>query len=202
MTAAPASVFGLDLIEPGRAYAGVGSRETPEEILQVMTAAAQRLALAGMTLRSGHAPGADQAFEAGAPDDMAEIFLPWAGFENARRGVTLGADMTGPCFDLARRFHPAFDRLGAGARKLMARNGQQVLGAHLDDPAAFVLCWTPRARAGGGTGQAIRIARAYGVPTFDLADPWVLAQVCGVLSIEPPAGHNEQKAETEPGLGF
>lgn len=48
---------------------------------------------------------------------------------------------------------------------------------HLDDPAAFVLCWTPDGSLDGtgsdtgGTGQALRIAAAYDVPVFNLQRP-------------------------------
>jgi hypothetical protein len=41
----------------------------------------------------------------------------------------------------------------------------------------FVLCWTPDAsldgsgRAGGGTGQALRIAAGYRIAEFNLARP-------------------------------
>ncbi|HRY03076.1 MAG TPA: hypothetical protein P5256_08115, partial [Beijerinckiaceae bacterium] len=49
----------------------------------------------------------------------------------------------------------------------------------------FVICWTKDARGGGGTGQAIRLARAHGVPVFDLADPQTLASVLPALDIAP-----------------
>lgn len=83
--------------------------------------------------------------------------------------------------ELASRFHPNFGRLSQGAQKLMARNGYQVLGYDLASPSEFVVCWTPdgctsratRTPDTGGTGQAIAIAEAHGVPVLNLAnDDW------------------------------
>ena len=53
----------------------------------------------------------------------------------------------------------------------MARNSYQVLGRNLDDPVEFVICWTPGGSGSGGTGQAIRIAKDYQIPVFDLGSP-------------------------------
>lgn len=65
-------------------YAGVGSRETPEDVLQLMRQFAIKLANLGWVLRSGGAPGADSAFEAGCKEVQGRmsIFLPWKGFED------------------------------------------------------------------------------------------------------------------------
>lgn len=46
-------------------YAGVGSRETPQDILNTMYKIGKYLASKGYTLRSGGAIGADTAFENG-----------------------------------------------------------------------------------------------------------------------------------------
>jgi hypothetical protein len=47
------------------------------------------------------------------------------------------------------------------------------------------LCWTKGAAGGGGTGQAIRIARSRDIPVFDLADPKTLNDVLTVLGLQP-----------------
>lgn len=145
-------------------YAGIGSRTTPLPIQRGMTRIAQRLAARGFTLRSGAADGADTAFEAGA--GAKEIFVPWKGFGASKEGVVI--PLTNESVALTRRFHPAYDRLSPAVRRLMIRNAHQVLGADLESPVAFVLCWTPGGRGEGGTGQAIRIARAHDIPVFDL----------------------------------
>ena len=46
-------------------YTGIGSRETPTAILDLMIAIGGVLAQRGFTLRSGGADGADDAFEQG-----------------------------------------------------------------------------------------------------------------------------------------
>lgn len=61
--------------------------------------------------------------------------------------------------------------------KLHARNCYQVLGADLRTPTQFVICWTPRGSGEGGTGQALRIAKAYNIPIFDLAIPAIKEQL-------------------------
>jgi hypothetical protein len=63
-------------------YAGIGSRSTPPEILSIMQDFAYIVAPCAI-LRSGGAPGADQAFGLGATRGHGEkeIYLPWRGFE-------------------------------------------------------------------------------------------------------------------------
>lgn len=56
-------------------YTGVGSRETPREVLGQMTEVADELAGLDWTLRSGNAVGADMAFERGAPVRLTELSL-------------------------------------------------------------------------------------------------------------------------------
>lgn len=63
------------------AYAGIGSRRTPDDVLVLMYAIARMAAARGLWLYSGHADGADWAFERGA-GGRATIFLPWRGFGN------------------------------------------------------------------------------------------------------------------------
>ena len=64
-------------------YAGIGSRSTPEPVLQIMHRVAHRLSEMGYTLLSGGAGGADSAFEAGCFSKK-EIYLPWPGFRHLR----------------------------------------------------------------------------------------------------------------------
>lgn len=152
-------------------YAGIGSRDTPPNVLVAMTIIAQRLEKLGYILRSGAAEGADSAFEEGA--DSKEIYLPWKGFNNNPSGLY------GVCRDallMAEKFHPAWGRLSQGAQKLQARNCYQIQGGDLQTPSEFVVCWTPdgcekssdRTSRTGGTGQAIAIADSYGIPVFNL----------------------------------
>ena len=62
-----------------KVYAGVGSRETPRHILEVIYEVAGVLKEAGWVCRTGGADGADDAFLAGGTPQV-ELLLPWAGF--------------------------------------------------------------------------------------------------------------------------
>lgn len=136
-------------------YAGIGSRSTPQDVLDLMTQIAERLNRDHFILRSGGAKGADTAFEMGA--DVCEIFL--------------ARDATAESMAIAAQVHPAWERCNDYARKLHGRNAFQVLGRNLDSKVSFVICWTPGAAAVGGTATAIRIAERHGIPVFNLADP-------------------------------
>lgn len=150
-------------------YAGIGSRSTPPQVLDQMVTLAGTLATKGWTLRSGHAPGADQAFERGA-GGHAEIFLPWRTFE-AQVPVSgrFYERPTREALEHAAFFHPSWLWLKQGPRLLMGRNSHQVLGYDLETPVTFIVCWTPEGSGGGGTGQALRIARHHDIPIYDLA---------------------------------
>jgi hypothetical protein len=67
----------------------------------------------------------------------------------------------------AARFHPAWDKCSPYAKRLHARNSAIMLGHDLGTPVNFVLCWTKDGGATGGTGQALRIAAALGIPVFN-----------------------------------
>lgn len=178
-------------------YAGIGSRETPPDVLKLMFWLGELiLNEEGSTLRTGGAPGADQSFEAGAAASMlrsegyiqkhTEIFLPWASFEKDNRSWILPR-LTEPAewaYEIAAEYHPRWSYLKPAVRRLHARNVHQVLGPSPDSPITdAVLCWTPGASGSGGTGQAIRIAGGYGVEVFDLADWDMCWDVCDSFQI-------------------
>ena len=166
------------------AYAGIGSRQTPPDVLSLMEALAARLAAHGWVLRTGLSPGADQAFYRGAMrgTGRVELYLPWDGFESGARLDAEGTSvrvLSGPspaACELAPRFHPRWAELSDDARRLLARDGDQLLGAHLLDPVRIVACWTADGSLDGerlfeeGTGQALRIAHHHGIPVLNLAD--------------------------------
>jgi hypothetical protein len=166
-----------------RAYAGVGSRETPDEILEVMRSVAAKLKADGWTVRSGGAPGADTAFEGGATVfgdySLTEIFLPWPNFEHRLDKLVKRTHPQREAYAIAERFHPAWARLSQGAKSLHARNVHQILGYDVTKPvlSKFVLCWTEDGSGRGGTGQALRIAREYQVPIFDLGLDYARSRV-------------------------
>lgn len=141
-------------------YTGIGSRKTPESILNTMTEIAQYFENNNFILRSGGAIGADTAFELGSKNK--EIFKP----EQCNDEALL----------LASKFHPKWNSLSDYVKKLHGRNAFQVLGINLNTPSKFVICWTPdgcishkqRSIKTGGTGTAISIADYYKIPIYNL----------------------------------
>jgi len=151
------------------AYAGIGSRETPGDTLGLMRVIAKMLDENGYTLRSGGALGADRAFEEGAVGRNApELYLPWDGYNGKRNRTKITQDALEKAEEIAARYHPAWHNCSQGARKMHTRNVLIVLGPDLTSWSKFVVCWTPKGKAGGGTGEAIRVAQAADIPVFDL----------------------------------
>ncbi len=151
-------------------YAGIGSRKTPEVILKRFENIASLLAQKGGILRSGAADGADNAFEKGCdkePNSKKEIYLPWKGFNGSESKLYT---ITPEAMLIAQKFHPYWDNLSNGAKKLHARNSYQVLGYDLKTLSNFVVCWTEGGKITGGTGQALRIAKAYSIPVFNYGE--------------------------------
>jgi hypothetical protein len=151
-----------------RYFTGIGSRSTPLPILEKMQEIARFLASKGYTLRSGGASGADKdGFEAGCDSvgGKKEIYLPWLGFNNSESKLL----WTKPDWDIAEKFHPRWEYLKLGAKQLMARNTCQ-LGINAEIMSEFVVCWTEGGKEVGGTAQALRIAREYKIPIFNLGD--------------------------------
>lgn len=149
-------------------YSGVGSRETPDEILGVMEDAACRLAGVGYILRSGKAGGADAAFQLGVqrycklldnnnPKEysghLAEIYIPWKGFK-AFDGLEdwwdipldylnlMIPEQVEPRNKLLSEIHPNYGALlkKRGAFALHSRNIHQVVGANLLQPKPSKFC--------------------------------------------------------------
>jgi hypothetical protein len=145
-------------------YAGIGSRQTPPDVLDLMTRAARKLRNLGFILRSGAAKGADTAFENGAAG-VAEIYLPWPRFNGNNSPLN---QVSEDALNLAAEHHPAWNRLSKAAQLLHARNCYQILGKDLDTPVKFVLCWH---NGSGGTMQAVRLAESLKIPVFNLNEP-------------------------------
>lgn len=166
----------------GEIYTGVGSRETPPDVQMQMTYIGRDLGQRGSLLRSGGAPGADTAFEIGAisVDGHMAIYLPWKAFNGNMSPLFKPSQ---EAYALAQRFHPAWHKLRFSGRSLHARNCHQVLGLDLKTPSKFLICWTPNGDGSGGTGQAIRIAKHYGVPVFDLGIDGELSRLKAFLHI-------------------
>ena len=150
---------------PTMTYAGIGSRQTPKEMLSEMTALAKELQSKGYTLNTGvtfggKKEGADKAFDDGATKK--NLFSPENQGSREREQI------------IAKEMHPNPNALSPGALKLMARNTNQVFGDNLNTPVDFVVFYakeTKGIRPEGGTGQAVEMARLKGIPTINLANP-------------------------------
>ena len=155
---------------------GIGSRKTPAFIQKMMISLGEWCRDHNVYVRTGHADGADWAFEQGA-GDHGIVYLPWSGFNS---GLTLQtphvvyyeqvcAKAKNAARDSVREFHPNSGALNRTAWKFMGRNYLQIMGSKpKPNPVQAVICWTPDGRGGGGTGQAIRIAEHYNIPVLDL----------------------------------
>jgi hypothetical protein len=171
-------------------YAGIGSRDTPTDIIGLMEQIGIILREQGYILRSGHADGADKAFEKGS-DGVNQIWLPWKGFNYADDGLVrtghYALQDNWMADKIAAHHHPAWNKCDDSARKLHTRNVYQVLGPGLgvvshETMSKFVVCWTKDGKASGGTGQALRIAAAYNIPVFNLFHDNALEQLEEYLS--------------------
>ena len=149
-----------------KCFAGIGSRQTPPDIQELMTKIASFLESRKMILRSGAADGADAAFERGVKNpSMKEIYLPWRGFNDHPSDLY---HVYPEALAYAAKFHPGWKYLSQGAQKLLARDCYQVVGPDLQTPVEFVVCWTQGGGQRGGTGQAIRIANDSSIPVFNI----------------------------------
>lgn len=175
-----ARVLFRNLVEPSDNYSfytGIGSRKTPDGILWLMSNIAHKLEELGFILRSGGADGADFAFESGVKlNGNKDIFLPWSGFNN---NTSKFYDPPEIAFEIASKHYPIpWNKVKDSVKRLMARNCQQILGkscnSSINIVSKFIICWTPdgatenTTKLSGGTGQAIRVAKTYGVPVFNL----------------------------------
>lgn len=170
-------------------YCGVGSRETPGDVLEVMQRAAVYLRGEGYVLRSGHATGADWAFEQGAQAESL-IFLPWRPFGQQRYGddpgrPVLGKAVVAPETELLANYQLLVDlgiRTQAQPNRTVALlHGRNVLQV---TDAQFVLCWCPvrNGQPQGGTATAVKLAEHWGIPVLNLLDADIMLRVTAKLT--------------------
>lgn len=186
-------------------WTGVGSRETPPEIQQVMVDLGYTLADMGWVLRSGHAEGADSAFERGVQqwfmdnveihniDDVEppmEIYLPYNGFCGAKaEGIHYILPNEFNNYDVAKRIasriHPAWNNCSDFAKNAHSRNVYQVLGMELKEPSKMLVCWAkPSNKFGnvqGGTGTAVALANECDIPVYNLYNEFTLNKILKFL---------------------
>ncbi len=178
-------------------YAGIGTRRLTKSSSIIMIEYACCMAFYGAVVDSGAADGSDTSFEVGAKiayDAMVKLFpdltpgqysnviavhLPWSGFNGRWESETSGYYHDTPseaARKMAEKHHPSWNTLKDAAKKMMCRTSLQVMGRNMGRPARFVVCETPdgahsasaTSSKSGGTGQAIRVADAQGVPIYNL----------------------------------
>lgn len=159
--------------------AGIGSRETPKHILSEMVKIGEWIASVKGRVYSGHADGADWAFEQGA-QSRCIAFIPWRNFNThlTSNATLIIPPVTQKAKEITKQYHPAFHRLSEGALKLHCRNAYQILGSEIGPcqnsygqnlpRVQAVVCWTSDGEASGGTGQAIRIAQDNNIPILNM----------------------------------
>jgi len=152
---------------------GIGSRNTPPEICTLFTELGQEAKDRGWWVRSGHAEGADYAFEKGAGDNCI-VYIPWKGFNKDR--VILGvpryaSELRDDVLKIVFKHEPYAKDLSQGVQHIKSRNVYQILGEDLNTPSDVVVCWTPEGEVVGGTGLAIKIAQQHNVPIINVGDP-------------------------------
>jgi hypothetical protein len=177
---------------PAKAYAGVGSRKTPRDVLETMRAIGAALARKGYTLYSGGARGADTAFRRGADAAGGDyrILLPAERFNGAAadgerflfepnseawgRAATIAETL----WTVHARFHgiAPWKEISLPSRRFHTRNVLQVLGPGCERKVSYLICWTAdgmtawheRTPESGGTSQAIALASLVGVDVINL----------------------------------
>ena len=154
-------------------YAGIGSTKTPEHIQEKMTEIAKLLEIKRYTLRSGGATGADTAFENGVRHRK-EIFYQYDYILSDAECVPYAKSELKFSSEMCDRFHPIGKKLRGRTRDLISRNTFQIFGIGDTQNVDFVICYTQDGSEGitsqltGGTGQALRIAKAYHIPIYNL----------------------------------
>jgi len=180
-----------------RKVAIVGSRDTPVNVLLVITRLAKVLCDDRWLIQSGEADGADNAAHIGArqSDRYREVgfagFLP---FDRMRtnRGVIFASDTDGiydaSKFDtweqaqaIAMVARGSFHGLGRGGIALHTRNAFQILSPSLSNPVARCICWAVPVGDGkkvrGGTNTAVQISQTNAIPVVNLYYDEVLQRV-------------------------
>ena len=167
-------------------FAGVGSRDTPPDILALMSDLSYWLGRCGWGLSSGGAAGADDAFLQGMlkcpdcePSRRLRIYLIGRKFESYRPDPIRGFHHS-PSYTetweqaktIAEEVRGSFHGLGDAGIELHTRNVYQVLGHTLKDPVKQTVCWAElvgkQGRVKGGTNTAVGVSLKYDIPVMNL----------------------------------
>lgn len=162
-------------------YAGIGSRDTPEEILRLMVRLGRTLTDIGFSLASGDAKGADYAFYVGARlspnfhNTRPRIYLSRDGYRGRWHDPSLGfidaqryPELFLEAQEMARKARGGWDGLNEWGIELHSRNVFQILGHTLKVPVKTVYLYAePKSERNdtlkGGTNTAYQLAKSVGI---------------------------------------
>lgn len=161
-------------------YTGIGSRETPKNILDMMIDIGSIMNKKGYILRSGHAAGADRAFEIGANSPESQIYLPWNYFGYTKYKDDPGCPVIGEAIVDKEQWlsnHKYLCNLNirntqdADSVKLLhGRNVAQVIGMNLEGNSEYIICYCKIKynRPQGGTASAYLLGNYLKIKVFNL----------------------------------
>lgn len=155
---------------------GIGTRKINKPAFNMLFQIARRMAHQGWELRSGGAIGADTAWEQGwLGFDRKEIYVVKGTTCDIAKYATCGhisdyGDIWFEAEDIASKLHPRWENLGEYAQAMHTRNVFQVLGLDLKSKSDVVAAYAPPdgQSVKGGTASAFNLARAKGIPAFNL----------------------------------
>lgn len=146
-------------------YTGVGRRNTPRYVLELMEEIGVILAKQGYTLRTGNARGADAAFRKNVPNNKKEVYGPVDYEESAYKEEII---------KLITKARGSLNGLSEMGIALHGRNTFQVLGRYLDKPSSFLIFWSPpignKGLVEGGTNTTVQLAIQQNIKTYNLHD--------------------------------
>ena len=163
-----------------KVYTGIGSRKTPEIICELIELISSCLYMKGWIVRSGGADFADTSFEFPVKNiKLKEIYLPWRGFNGNNSPLH---HVSKEAMEIASRYYPyCWGSTKLTTKFIMGRNIYQVLGITLNKPSKFIICYTTDGCFSGGTGQALRIAKDYGIPIYNLYNPEIRNNIFNII---------------------
>lgn len=163
-------------------YSGIGSRETPIEICEIMSKIGKKLELKGWTLRSGGAKPKNKKPRTASADLAFEKYV-----KNKYIYTVKNFDFSEPNYSFCRNEvlsvldkHINLDDYDGWCRTLLLRDINQVLGSVKTtlEKSKFLICYTKSEDYSrydiGGTRIAVRCALKHGIKVYNLVNKTTL----------------------------
>ena len=153
-------------------YTGLASNDTPTAIRAIMTELAMELESSGIILRSAAHPEMHSAFLRGVEAvGKKEVYVTWSHGRHSQHRIhpsQIDSATKALSLSIIQRFLPHMTVSQITQHDFISMAPYLILGRDLNTPSRFVICWTPDGLGQHGVGPALRIARYYGIPVFDL----------------------------------